>query len=265
MPSLLDSIVTAGGFLAEAILVLLLARERVYKTLPAFFLYICWSMANDLGFLCLKTFYPTLVTYRLYEIQMGLDAVMIFAILVELAWSVLSPIQASLPKHAWIGIAALILIAAAVLWPIVGLTLPANLSAEGRLFVREQQIPATLRVIVFCAMAGFSQLLGIGWRSRELQVASGLGFYAIVSLAVSVMHTHQAPGSPQYHLLDQVGGAGYLLALTYWVAAFATKEAERQKFSPQMANFLLLIGGSAKASRVALTDFSVTKSRFKDH
>ena len=267
MSSLLDNIFLAGGFLAEAILVLLLARERVYKTLPAFFLYICWSMAYDLGFLCLRTFYPALVTYRVYEIQMAIDAVMIFAVLVELAWSVLKPLRTSLPKHAWLGIAALILIAAAVLWPIIGMTLPAHLGlgAEGRFYVREQQIPATLRVIVFFAMAGFSQLLGIGWRSRELQVATGLGFYAILSLAVSVMHTHQLVAAPQYHVLDEVVGAGYLLALTYWVFAFATKEAERQNFSPQMANFLLLIGGTAKASRVALTDFAVTKSRFKDH
>jgi hypothetical protein len=128
-----------------------------------------------------------------------------------------------------------------------------------------QQTFAILRVVIFFAMAGFSQLIGLGWRNRELQVASGLGFYAILSLGVTVLHAHQVPNSPPFHQADQMVAAGYFCALSYWVWSFATKEAERQEFSPQMANFLLLIGGTAKASRVAIADYSVTKSRFKDH
>jgi hypothetical protein len=95
-------------------------------------------------------------------------------------------------------------------------------------------------------------------------VASGLGFYSIVSLAVSVLHTHQIVG-PQYHWVDQAVAAGYLGTLSFWVLSFATKEAERQDFSPQMQNFLLLVGGTARASRLAVTDFVVTKSRPKDN
>jgi len=192
------------------------------------------------------------------------DATLMFAVLVELGWSVLRPIRSSLPKHSWIGLAVVILLAGLVLWPVAGMAFPSHLGSAGQFFVRLQQVPAILRVVIFFGLAGFSQVIGIGWRNRELQVATGLGFYSILSLAVTVFHTHQSVLSQQYHWLDELGSAGYLCALVYWVAAFATKEAERQNFSPQMANFLLLIGGTAKAGRVALADYAVTKSRFKD-
>jgi hypothetical protein len=259
-----ENVVLACGILVEAGLVLLLARDRVFRTFPAFFVYLCWSLVDDLLYLILQIVAPNAVSFRLFEIQMTLDATFIFAVLVELAWNVLRPIRASLPKRSWIGIAVLVFIAGLILWPIAGLALPIHLGPEGQFFVRLQQVPAILRVVIFFAMAGFSQLIGIGWRNRELQVATGLGFYSILSLAITVLHTHQLATSPQYHWLDQLGAAGYFCALAYWVVAFATKEAERQNFSPQMANFLLLIGGTAKAGRVAMADYTVTKSRFKD-
>jgi hypothetical protein len=250
---------------AEVALILLLIRIRVFRSLPAFFVYMCWSLVSDvLLFIFTRTLQPA-TYFRVFEIQMLIDSAIMFAVLVELAWSVLRPLRGSLPKFSWIGIAALIAIAGLLLWPLAGLTLPAGtLAPEWRTFFRLQQTLAILRVVVFLGMAGFSQLLSIGWRNRELQVATGLGFYSIISLAVLVMHTHQMIG-PQYHWLDVVAGASYFGALAYWVVAFATKEAVRQNFSPQMANFLLLLGGTAKAGRVALADFPVTKSRKKDH
>jgi hypothetical protein len=248
----------------EAALILLLAKNRVFKILPAFFVYICWSLVSDATLFYVQSL-PQVNYFRIYEFQMVIDAALIFAVLVELAWSVLRPLRPALPQRSWIAIPFLIALAGALTWPVAGLTAPAHLTATGQVFFRLQQTFAILRVVVFFAMAGFSQLIGIGWRNRELQVATGLGFYSILSLAVTVLHTHQLSGTQPYHWLDVAGAAGYIAALAYWVHAFATKEAERQNFSPQMANFLLLIGGTAKASRIALAEYSAPKSRFKDH
>ena len=252
----------------------LLLRARAFRTLPAFFTYLCWNLVSDAALLSLQSL-PTATYFRIYEIEMVIDAAMTFAVLVELIWSVLRPLRSSLPQKAWAAIPFLILLAGLIVWPVAGLTIPGCISGQncqagqiagpGAFYFRLQQSFAILRVIVFFAMAGFSQLIGIGWRSRELQIATGLGFYSILSLGITVFHTYQLSGTQSYHWLDIAGSTGYLGTLTYWVYAFATKEAERKEFSPQMANFLLLIGGTARASRVALTDFSVTKSRFKDH
>jgi hypothetical protein len=259
----MDSVLTGCVVVAEAVFVLLLAQRQVFRVLPAFFLFACWNLASEFIINGLEHLYPT-AAFRIYEVSMVIDSAMIFAVLVELAWSVLKPVRSSLPKNFWIGIAVLIGLAGLLLWPVAGLTVPDNLTSTGGVFFRLQQTFAILRVVVFLGMVAFSQLLAIGWRNRELQIAAGLGFYSILSLAISIVHTHQAVGS-QYHWLDELGVVGYLSAVTYWVLAFATKEVERQEFSPQMTNFLLILGGTAKTSRVALRESVVTKTRRKDH
>lgn len=265
-----ESLLFWSGLAAEAALVLLLLRGRVFASLPAFFLYICWSFLSDTLMFSVQSLPPT-TYFRFFEVQMVIDSAMIFAVLVELAWSVLRPLRSSLPRGSWIVIAFLVALAGLLLWPLAGLTLPMSvagatrrLSQEGAIFFRLQQTFAILRLVVFLGMAGFSQLLSIGWRNRELQIATGLGFYSTVSLAVTVLHTHQIVG-PQYHWLDEAAAASYLGALGYWVFCFATKEAERRDFTPQMQGFMLLVGGAAKASRIAVTSFEVTKSRHEDH
>lgn len=260
---MVDLVLSGFDVVAEAVLVLLLIRVRLFSTFPAFFVFACWNLVSEVTANGLDRIYPV-AAFRIYEVVMVVDSAMIFAVLAELAWSVLRPIRSSLPKRSWLAIPLLIGLAGLLLWPVAGLTVPSYLTFEGGVFFRLQQTFAILRVVVFLGMVAFSQLLAIGWRNRELQIAAGLGFYSVVSLAIAIVHTHQAVGS-QYHWLDEIGVVGYLSVVTYWVLSFATKEMERQEFSPQMQNFLLIISGTAKTSRAALKDSVVTKARCKDH
>jgi hypothetical protein len=238
---------------AEAAIMLLLIKGRAIRTFPAFFLYICWCLFSDIFLYFIRVLYPAQTYFKIYLMQLMFDTVMIFAVLVEVAWSILSPIRSSLPKHSWIGIAALVALGGAILWPISGLAAPDHLSSAGMNLFKLQQTPAILRAVLFLALAAFSQVLSIGWRDRELQIATGLGFYSIVSLAVTILHTHQAVGA-QYGWLDEVASFSYLAALGYWVYSFATRPAERREFSPQMQSMLLAVAGAARSTRVALTD-----------
>jgi hypothetical protein len=250
----LQSVELVCGMMAEATIILLLLKGRVFRTFPAFFIYLSWSLLSDLILNSIRVLYPAETFFHIYMIQLILDSLMIFALLVEVAWSVLRPIRSSLPKHSWIGIAVLIAIGGLILWPIAGLTAPSHLSTVGMKFYRLQQTPAILRAIFFLALAAFCQVLSIGWRDRELQIATGLGFYSIVSLAVTVLHSHQASGTQSYQLLDRVASFSYLAALAYWVYSFATQPAERREFTPQMQSMLLAVAGAARHTRVALAD-----------
>jgi hypothetical protein len=247
----------------EAVLILLLLKLRLFRSFPAFFLWVCWSFVNDIYAVAIN-YQNNSPSLRFFEIEVVVDSILMFAVLVELSWSVLRPIRSSLPKYSWVAIAGMIFIAGTIVWFVAGLTVPDYLFPEGKAFFRLQQTGAILRVVVFLAMAGFSQLLSIGWRNRELQIATGFGFYSIVSLAVTVLHTHQAKSYSLYHWLDEAVGASYLLALSYWVFALATREAERREFTPRMQSFLLSAAGSARAARISLGSSPSVDSRKND-
>ena len=150
----------------------------------------------------------------------------------------------------------------AAVWPLVGVHGLASYPAAWRNLVDLQQTTSILRILFFLALAGCSQLLSIGWRDRELQIATGLGFYSLVNVAVDIMRQHQGMG-PRYGILNQVVAAGYLCSMAYWVFSFAQKEAERREFTPQMQSFLMAVAGSARSTRLALTESAIQRNR--DH
>lgn len=242
-----------GGMVSELAIVLLMIRGRSFRTFPIFFIYVCWSLFSD-SFLYYIRIEHADWFFQIYRVQLIIDSLMIFAVLVELAWSVLRPIRKSLPKHSWIGIAVLFAIGALILWPVAGLVAPEHLTAQGLNLFRLQQTPAILRALSFLALAAFSQVLSIGLRDRELQIATGLGFYSIISLAVTIFHIHQQSGTPAYYWLDVAGQISYLAALFYWVFAFIKQPAERREFTPEMKTMLLAVAGAARSGRVDLED-----------
>jgi hypothetical protein len=156
------------------------------------------------------------------------------------------------------------LVAGAVIWPFVALPgLAHATSRAGLLLPQLQHTVSILRILFFLLLAGGSQLLSIGWRDRELQVATGLGFYPIVSITVSVIQAHQTTAS-QVLQLNRFVVASYLCSLFYWVVSYAQKEAERRQFTPEMQNLLLALAGAARSTRVAMTEAPPTKSRKRD-
>jgi hypothetical protein len=246
----LDNALWLAGVLTETAVVGLLLYRRVWRTLPVFCVYCAWSLFSDIGIYAVMRFFPASY-FTAYLAAMVVDSALEFSVLVELAWSVVRPFKGSLPRGAFLIVGASLVAVGAAIWPFATIAGFGNLPAEWHLLMRLQQTASILRILVFLVLAGCSQLLSIGWRNRELQVATGLGFYSLVSLAVALLHTHQAMGS-EYSHLNQVVVAGYLCSLFYWIGCFSQKEAERREFSPQMQNFLLAVAGTARAQRIAL-------------
>jgi len=237
--------------LAEILLLVLLVRTASFRSFPAFSVYVCWGLLSDIGFCIARSVCSAESYFHIYLAQLVLDSALMFAVLVELTWSLLRPIRQTLPRYAWLGIAGLVAVAGLLLWPVAGWTFPARLTSFGVIFFRLQQDFALLRVVIFIGIAACSQAMNLSWRNREMQLATGLGAYSLVSLAVTILHTHQLVGA-QYHWLDVAGSLSYLLVLFYWVACFASKEATRQEFTPQMAQFLLAAAGATRANRAAM-------------
>lgn len=238
---------------AEVVLSGLLVRGRVYKLLPVFSLYVGWTIVSDVGMMTVQR-QLSASYFRIYDIELILDSVLQLAVLVELAWSVLRPLQSALPRWTAPVIAVLLLIAGVVVWPIAGTTVMHGLPWEWHYILRLRQTSSILQVLFFVGLAAGSQMFSISWRDRELQVATGLGFYSLVNLAVSLLHAQMPVVSHTYHRLDQALSIGYLCSVAYWAVSFAQKEAPRQEFKPEMRNFLLTVSGAARTGRIALQD-----------
>jgi hypothetical protein len=257
--TLADSSLWMAGAAAEALVLLLLIRRRVYTTLPVFTFYMAWSLISDLGQYAASNYYPASFV-QIYVISLAIDSLFQFGVLFELSRSVLRPMAKMLPRWTPIALALLIALICAIIWPFANSPEFSRFTGEGRLLVHLQQSFSILRILFFLALAGCSQLFSIGWRDRELQIATGLGFYSMVSLSVSVLHTHQVRG-PQYHLLDQIVSVSYICSLLYWAFCFVQQEAERREFTPQMQNFLLAMAGTARTTRMTLTDSASERNR----
>jgi hypothetical protein len=248
-----------AGAAAEAVLLFLLLRRRVFSTFPVFTSYIAWSLATDLGQYAATNYYPT-AYFRLYFASLAIDSLFLFGVLIELSRSVLSPMAKMLPRWTPVAVAVFITLICAAIWPLAGSPDFSRYTPLSRDLVHLQQTFSILRILFFLVLAGFSQLLSIGWRDRELQIATGLGFFSIVNLSVLALHTHQFVGT-QYHLLDQIVAASYSCTLLYWAYCFAQQEAKRREFTPQMQNFLLAMAGTARTTRIALADSDSQRSR----
>lgn len=263
MLDVLDSLFALAGILAEIAILALLVRHRIYRQFPCFSLFIAECIASDVIGLCLYVTATKASYFRFSAWDTSFSALLQFAVLVELAWSVLRPVRRSLPQISWAIIVLATLLLGLAIWPLVATIVPSHLTRNEALFFREQQTLAFLRVIFFLVLAGFSQLLAIGWRDREVQIANGLGFYSVVSLTVNFLHTYQI-FELQYRLLDKIVVFCYLCVLGYWVLVFAKKDVQRRKFTPKMANFLLYLGRTVKMDCFSVTSRSVPEDRHKE-
>jgi hypothetical protein len=239
-----ENILVLAGILAEALFLGILVWRRSYKSFPIFFSYIAWGLAGDAAILILRTLLHN-QNPDIWALETLIDSIFQYAVLIELAWSILRPIRGSLPKGFLPGLSILIAAAAALAWPLCALKDSTGYALGWLFALHVQRSFAVLRILFFMALAGCSQFLRIGWRDRELQVATGLGFYSLVSLAGTMVHSHQVFGL-QYYYVELVIAGSYLVSLVYWVASFAHQETARREMTPAMEEFLL---GMAKVMR----------------
>lgn len=254
----LDTTIWFANIVAEAALVSLLLYRRVWRNFPVFSAYCGWALLSDVAAYAVHQFSPTsYVTVYLTELAVG--SAFELSVLIELSWSVLRPLRSLLSRKAPAIVAAVVLAVGGVIWSLVSIPGFASMPSKVHLVVQLQQTTAILRVLFFLVLAGCSQLLSIGWRDRELQIATGLGFFSLVSLAVEIVHTHLAFG-PQYTNLNRLVVASYSCSLFYWVFSFAQKEAQRREFTPQMESFLLAVAGTARSHRISMARSSVSET-----
>lgn len=247
----LDSLFWIAGILVESIVVGLLFYRRVWQRFPFFAALCTWDLLSAIGNYFVLHYSSPGSYLTTYLAEIAIASFLEISVLVELAWSVLRPIRSKLPRRTLWVLVFLILACGVAIWPISGMHRLTQMPEESYLLAHLEQTVSILRVLFFLMLAGSSQLLSIGWRDRELQVATGLGFYSLASLGVAMLRSHQATIS-QYSDLNQFVVGAYITSMLYWAFSFAQSEAPRREFTPQMQSFLLAVAGAARADRIAL-------------
>jgi hypothetical protein len=244
----LDSALWIASVVGEIALLSILLLRKAYRTFPVFVAWISlsvllepvyyWLVLHLSHDTYLKVFFA--LSFPQYLVELG--------VLVDIAVNVLRPVNKALPKAILYFLAI-----GTVIIGIVAFFFTAHLNAatlaHPRSFIVMSTTMAILRLVTFLLIAALSQLLGLGWKNHVLQLASGLAFYAAVTLIVELGHSKLRAGPDYVHqftALDHFRVLGYLCSLTYWCFSFVRKEAPRKEFSPQMAQLLVSISGSAK-------------------
>jgi hypothetical protein len=247
----LYAVVSLLGFVAQIGLLAILLVRRHYKTFPIFTLYLSINLLCDLGTIAVGLHRPHAAS-TLYLASLPLQYLLELGVLLEIAWNVLRPVLTSLPKGTIRVFAGLIALAV-----LSGTLLAWHFQDTGnKIYDIKGPLDLTvglLRMLIFAAIAGFAQVLGIGWKNKVLQLATALSFYSAVDLIVSLSERH-AGG---FHALEPLRSVAYLLEVGFLVWAFTTKEVRRREFSPQMAQFLVTLAGRAKLARTALVRMHV--------
>jgi hypothetical protein len=249
-----DGVLATVTLAAHAALVYLMIRKRSsrdYPILLSYFIFnlvedpLAWSLLHTRVYL---TFYFT-ITVMDYLFQL--------LIIFEIGRNVFRPAKRSLPFRLWPIVTGGILVCA-----ILAATFSPQVQGGGNdgithVLLRVTLGLAVLKLLLFAAMAGFAQFLGIGWKDRVLRLASGLAFYGAVSLVVQLSSSHASSANPNYFQylvrLAQTQSAAYNLTLISWIWAFSRNEAPRKDFTPQMQEVLVTIAKSAKRTRLAVT------------
>jgi hypothetical protein len=235
------------GVVAEISLLIILLVRRQYVSYPVFTFYIAFNVLTDVGLAAVLAAFPRHVGESVAFLLLPLQYMIDLGVLFEVAWHVLRPVQPSLPPgtiRVFVGLVVLAMLGGTLLaWEfrhsgnqINDIKRPLDLTV------------GFLRMLIFAVTAGFAQVLGIGWKNKELQLASALSFYSAVDLIVSLAARHSA-GFDAY---EPIRGLAYFLELGFLIFAFTTKEVGRREFSPQMEQFLVTLAARVRVARTAL-------------
>src|ERR1700756_372220 len=153
----------------------------MFRLFPIFSLYVFWAVFNDSAMMLISREFPARYL-QAFLVELPLDSLLQFCVLVELAWAVVRPLRASLSRWSILIPIAILLVATALMWPIGGTLARPGVSGQWHLLFQLQQTFSLLRILFFLGLVALSQILAIGWRDRELQIVTGLGLYSLVSL-----------------------------------------------------------------------------------
>jgi uncharacterized membrane protein len=250
----IDGVLWGIGLAGQLLLLAVLLKQRLYRTFPLFCVFIAYTCLSDIGLFILYSHTSQVAAYRTYSMSGGIDILLQIGILLEICRNVLNPVKRSLPRASLYIFGVMFAATVVITFLFARHSPPSEADRWAQYFLHISYAVAILRLLIFSAIAGFSQMLGIGWRNHVLQIATGLLGYSIVVLLVELLHRVTGlKDQSLFHLHDQFRIISWCMVLGYWSYALSRAEATRKEFSPKMAEFLVSMSEATRSTRTAST------------
>ncbi len=247
-----DALLLALSLVGQLLLFMVTVRSRLYRPFPIFCLYILYASVSDIAFVTFLRHVSAQTYASAYFADNVTEFLLQIGILLEVGRSVLNPVRRSLPRIALVLFLGMLLASVVLALVLSRNSQPSELDRWSHYFVHLSFAVAILRVAIFAGIAGFSQLLGIGWKNHVLQIATGFLAYSITILLVELLHRFTGFGDQAlFHLQEQFRIIVWCMILGYWSYALSRVEAARKEFSPKMAEFLISMSEVARNNRTA--------------
>lgn len=222
-----EQIVLYTGIACEAILIGILWRRGYLRRMPFFSGYMISGVVIDLS--AAFFIHGSSATYfDYYLVEYIADALIQFLVLLELARGVLRPLPELISRGGALFLIVITVAEGALLWHFSAYWVHRPWPADWLLLIRVQLVASLLRVLFLLLLGWLIQFLNrhfipIGWGELELQVATGIGFYALVSFGVA-MALRYPVSLRVYHAIDLVSGVSFFAVVVYWIFSFLRPE-----------------------------------------
>lgn len=199
--------------------------RRAARNVPTFLVYVYWATLSDLiATMCYYTGWKGYLDY--YNAESVIEELLLIAILFDLGRSVVRRLPTIVSRGVLCLFGLVTAGAGVILWRLSdSWTLLSDYSGW-HLLLRLQLTGALLRILLLLLIGGLVEFLSrhyvrIAWGERELQIATGMGVYALASLAQSLATTYQRFMAPAAFVTIASGvSIVYELCMVYWIVSF---------------------------------------------
>lgn len=218
---------------AEVLLLGVLLSRGGARHVPAFVGYVYWLILSDIAM------YVALgldLYARAFPVELWCDGMVLFVVLFDLARSVLRPLPKIASRSVLLLLIGMVAGAAPIVWRISDSWSQDGWSEAWHSVMRMQMTLALLRILFLVLLGGLIQFLvnhsvRVGWGERELQIATGVGIYALASLAATLLQTHHWSAAVTVGIQEGVSSI-FFVVLIYWIAIFSRRAVDIAGMSP---------------------------------
>jgi hypothetical protein len=238
----LDHFFWGAGFVANAVLLLVLWYRRRWHTFPFFASALALTVTRTVGLYLINTFGNGRQYSVAYWSLAVVDTFLQLGVIFELASKVFRPLNTWLPDvRGLLGwLAGLSVLGASCLTWLA--SPPARTPIEA-FATRGNLFAAALMSELFLSMMVVSLTAGLPWRSHAGAIAQGLGGYSLISVVIEAGHAYFGVGreAAAFVLLSQIRMVAYLGCVLYWVVNLNSDEQSARTMTGEMRADLLTL------------------------